>query len=187
MAFCRWLTKQWWQQEVIPLDWQVILPSEAEWEKGARGGLQVPVAPVIKLPQEVNVWQPQVALKTNDNSKRSYPWGDVADPKQANYDEAGIGRTSEVGLFPDGASPYGCEDLSGNIREWTRSHFKEYPYDLTDEREDLEAENEIRRVARGGAFSHFARSIRCASRFGHRPAGQGGWSGFRLALVANQR
>jgi formylglycine-generating enzyme required for sulfatase activity len=128
-----------------------------------------------------------VALKTNDNPKRCYPWGDVADPKRANYDEAGIGRPSEVGLFPNGASPYGCEEMSGNAEQWTRSHFKEYPYNLTDGREDLEVDNEVRRVLRGGAFSHFARSVRCAVRFGHRPRGRDDWSGFRLVLVANRR
>jgi formylglycine-generating enzyme required for sulfatase activity len=185
LAFCRWLTEQWWQRG-LPVDWQVILPSEAEWEKGARGGLKVPAAPVIKLPQEVRVWQPQVMLKANDNPKRRYPWGDVADPKRANYDEAGIGRTSEVGLFPNGASPYGCEEMSGNAEQWTRSHFKKYPYNPTDGREDLEADNEVRRVLRGGAFSHSARNMRCSSRFDHRPRGRGSLSGFRLALVSNR-
>ena len=187
MAFCRWLNEQWRQRGIIPAEWQVTLPSEAEWEKGARGGLQVPVIPVIKPPQEVELWQPQVMLKANDNAKRRYPWGDEPDPKRANYDEAGIGRTSEVGLFPGGASPYGCEEMSGNAEQWTRSHFKEYPYNPTDGREDLEADNQVCRVTRGGAFSHFVRSIRCASRFDYHPRGRGGFSGFRLALVASQK
>ncbi|MBI3942321.1 MAG: SUMF1/EgtB/PvdO family nonheme iron enzyme, partial [Chloroflexi bacterium] len=90
----------------------------------------------------------------------------------ANYDETGIRDTSAVGCFPGGASPYGVEEMSGNVWEWTRSlwgknldkpDFK-YPYDPRDGREDLQAPDDVRRVARGGAYFSYGRYVRCASR-----------------------
>ena len=50
--------------------------------------------------------------------KRGYPWGDEADAELANYVESKIETTSAVGSFQAGASPYGVEELSGNVWEW---------------------------------------------------------------------
>lgn len=131
----------------------VTLPSEAEWEKAARG-----VEGFI------------------------YPWGKEFDANKANIDETGIGTTSSVGCFPGGISPFGALDMSGNVWEWTRSHFKPYEYDPHDGREDLEAGDNTPRVRRGGSFGSLRWDARCASRYWVNPNNWSWFFGFRLAV-----
>ena len=107
-----------------------------------------------------------------------WPWGDEWDETRCNTRELGLGDTTPVGIFPQGASPYGCLDMVGNVWEWTTSlwgrdwsepEFK-YPYDSTDGRENPEVGDEVPRVIRGGAFYSDRRTARCACR----------WSGSQL-------
>ena len=127
----------------------VALPGEAEWEKAARGGLEIPREPYLSPPRGL-LTPPKTTLRPNPHPTSRYPWGDGFDPDKANTAETGLGTTTAVGTFPLGASPYGVLDLSGNVWEWTRSIPKDYPYDPTDGREDLQVD--APRVLRGGSF-----------------------------------
>ncbi len=163
-----------WQNALAFAQWKgLTLPSEAEWEKAARG-----------------------------TDGRIYPWGNDWQSELANTDEywsslrkkpqsfwARLRRqkiktdatTTSIGFFsPKGDSPYGCVDMSGNVWEWTRSAFKKYPYDSNDGRENLIAERNIAQVLRGGAYYVDDREARCASRGRLNPYGWNRYIGFRL-------
>jgi formylglycine-generating enzyme required for sulfatase activity len=177
LAYCTWLTEKLrtWPGTPARLSallagqdnptgrYRLTLPDEAEWEKAARG--------------------PEGLI---------FPWGDEIDSNRANCEDTGIARTSPVGAFVSGVSPYGLEELSGNVWEWTRSlwgrnpatpEFR-YPYDRYDGRNDPEAPHEILRVVRGGSFDSGPWNIRSAVRIGLLPVAKTRTVGFRLALTS---
>ena len=153
LAYSRWLS------EVTGKNYS--LPSEAEWEKGARG-----------------------------TDGRIYPWGNQWDATRCNSVETSLEKTTFVHAYLEGASPYGLLDLAGNVWEWTRSLWGRgweratyrYPYVGTDGREDLTAGQEVGRVLRGGAFNYGFGFVRCAFRYGDDPSYRYWNVGFRVVM-----
>ena len=187
IAFCDWLSRRWREQGWLPQGWRVDLPSEPEWEKAARGGEKIPVSEISPLKPSgiIQALSESRDLTGNPSAKRIFPWGDEDSDlaERMNFDMK-IGFISPVGCYPTGGSPYGCEDLCGNVWEWTRSQYQVYPYP---EAKELRRQRESRAanapcVLRGGSFLDSPWFARCASRLNFNPVDRDNNLGFRVVL-----
>lgn len=175
LAFCRWLTAQARAAGWLPAAHSLILPSEAEWEKAARGGLLLPQRPLFAQLGEhlATLAQTPPPMIPNPQPQRRYVMGQTLPDGSANIKTAALETTSAVGIFPADCSPYGVMDLAGNVNEWTRSRWGKdwgkpafvYPYDPADGREDISSKDYP--ILRGGAWDDSAENWpRCAFRYG---------------------
>ena len=182
LAFSRWLSEHWRERGWLPEGWGIVLPSEAQWEKAARGGLEIPDAPLFTTPGAG--WAvPEHTLIANSHPEREYPWGDKITEAYANYNATLVKATSTPGCFPGGRSSCGCEELSGNVWEWTRSIWGGYPYVPDDGRENFAGSEESARVVRGGGFGGYPVNLRCANRSYFHPLDHSPDLGFRVAAA----
>lgn len=109
----------------------------------------------------------------------TYPWGDDWREGVSNTLEARLLATTPVGIYPDGASPFGALDMAGNVEEYVADTYHAYP-GWTIVEDDLFKVLGHYRIARGGAFNRFRDLARCQRRHGPYPSSLYAM-GFRLA------
>lgn len=127
-TYADWLSKKTGQE--------YTLPTEAQWERAARG----------------------------DQDVRKQPWDGALDTEHANIEESGIGGTTPVGAYPAGKSPCEAMDMVGNVWEWCADWYDEDYYSKGDKENPMGPDAGDYRVLRGGSWADDASFSGCSSR-----------------------
>jgi len=145
-AFCRWLSDRTGEN--------IRLPTEAQWEKAARG-----------------------------TDQRRYPWGNSPPDKyKAYFTGVPTGRPISVGIDrrSGGQSPYGIYDMAGNAAEWCRDWYSATYYSVSPEKNPTGPASGPTRVVRGGSCVDDAAGIRSSRRDSFPPSSKERFLGFRI-------
>ncbi len=147
IAYCRWMS--------MVTAKSIALPTEAQWEKAARG----------------------------DKDRRLYPWGDDFKSAYCNTYELGYKGSTPVGIFREGKSPYGCLDMVGNVWEWCLDWYGEYASERVGNPSG--PPSGTHRTMRGGCWLNSAKYCRATIRVKDVPAHRDLIVGFRVVNLQN--
>jgi formylglycine-generating enzyme required for sulfatase activity len=148
-AFCNWLSEKTGKN--------IHLPTEAQWEKAARG-----------------------------TDQRRYPWGNSTPDCELTNFTGCAGQTLPVGTHPQGGSFYGVHDMAGNVSEFVNDWYAGNYYSTSPADNPQGPEEGVLKVHRGASWINSAYSLRSSSRFAHDPLEKASYIGFRICWEVNQ-